>query len=78
MSDITDIVDEDTAKKILDYAKEHYEEGWDFIYECYTIQEIIEITGSAGSGYSCYKEALSEVADFVSIYNDARSDIQGA
>jgi len=78
MADITDIVDKETAKDILSYALDHYDEGWDVIYECYSIPDIIKLTGSAGSGYSCYKDALAKVAEFVEVYNDRKEDIQNA
>ena len=78
MADITRAVDIDTAKDIMEYAKDHYNEGWDVIRECYSLNDIIELTGSAGShsGYSTYKEALAKVADFVEVYNDRKADIQ--
>jgi len=78
MADITDAVNKEMAKYVLEYAREHYNEGWDTIYECYDIKDIIELVGDCGKDWSSFQEALQEVADFVGTYNDVRSDIQNA
>lgn len=78
MPDITNLVDIEMARYVLDYAKDHYEEGWDFIYECYSQKEIIDMVGHAGKDWGTFQEALAKVEDFVGTYNDVRSDIQNA
>jgi hypothetical protein len=32
---------EEIAKEIMLFAEEHYNEGWDFIVECYSIADIV-------------------------------------
>jgi len=78
MADLTNVIDEETAKDILAYALDHYDEGWDFILECYSKSDIIELTGHCGThgGYSTYSQALAKVADFVETYNSHRDDIR--
>lgn len=78
MPDISNLVDIEMAKYVLNHAKDHYEEGWDFIYECYSIPDIIALAGNCGKDWGTFQEAVSKVADFVGTYNDVRSDIQGA
>jgi len=64
------------AKFVLAHAKDHYEDGWDVIVECYTIDEVVELAGSCGSDWTTFQEALATVADFVEVYNDRKADIQ--
>ncbi len=78
MPDITHIVNEEMAKYVLDHAKEHYEEGWDFIYECYNTDDIVKLAGNCGKDWGTFQEALATVEEFVGTYNDIRNDIRNA
>ncbi len=77
MSDLTYEVDQVMAKYILDYALDHYDEGWDFVYECYSKQDVIDFVKQDGH-YISNKEALCRFSNFVTIYNDVRDDIRNA
>ena len=78
MADISNVVDIKMAEFVKAYALEHYEEGWDFIYECYDNEDIIDIAGNCGKDWGTFQEALKKVAEFVETYNDYKNDIINA
>jgi len=75
MADISNAVNIKMVEFVKAYALNHYEEGWDFIYECYDNEDIIDITGNCGKDWGTFQEALKIVAEFVRIYNDYKNDI---
>lgn len=54
---------EEYAKRIYQYAEDHYNEGWDTLVECYAISEIQERVEGYLSTCSTYEEVLKEFAD---------------
>lgn len=61
------------AEAILDYAHDHYEEdGWDYIYECFSVDDIVDIISWSNS----YDEALFIVSTHASIYDERRAEVR--
>lgn len=61
------------AEYILAYAHDHYEEdGWDYICECYAVDDIVDLISSCTS----YDEAIYVVAEVAHVYDERRTEIQ--
>lgn len=68
---------DELVKAVRDYALKHYEQnGWDYIVECYSNEEIEMMIGKART----IKGAILKVARVSGIYHWAayRKDVQGA
>jgi len=61
------------AEDIIIHAQRHYEEdGWDYIFECYTVDEVVDLISMCNS----YDEALFVVATHARVYDEARAEIR--
>jgi hypothetical protein len=66
-----------TTKEMVDavkaHAVEHYEEdGWDYLVECYSNEEVEELIGKCRT----VSGAIKKVAKIMKIKGDYRDDIQ--
>lgn len=61
------------ANAILQHAHSHWhEDGWDYIYECFTLDDIIaEIQPTL-----CYSSALAHIQQLARLHAEIREDIQ--
>lgn len=71
----------DTLNEMVDaviaHAKENYEkDGWDFVIECYTRQDIRAMLHHKGATSNA--EAIEEMGKLCKVLAAVRSDIQGA
>jgi hypothetical protein len=58
------------AKKLSDYAKKHYEDGWDFFVECYDDEDYEEFVEGLGDW-----KAVKEMAEhLVAAREDQRAE----
>lgn len=63
------------VSEVRKYARDHYEEdGWDFVVECYSDEEIAERIGKARTRVG----AIANVLLAVKTVDDYRKDIQNA
>lgn len=61
---------EELVRYVMDYAQEHYEDGWDVVVETFTAEEIAEwIRRDAATTPA---EALKVFADVVSVWEERR------
>lgn len=64
---------ESWADDILAYALENWDsDGWDYIYECYSVDDIIDMISSCHD----FDEALSLVAATALAYAEARDEAE--
>lgn len=64
---------ESWANDIVQHALQNYEsDGWDYIVECFTLDELIEL---CAAHYS-YDEAFASIAELASAYDEARSNTE--
>jgi hypothetical protein len=62
-------------KRIKEHAAKHYEEGgWDFVVECWGIEEFGEFF--ARTVYLSYSSALRDVREIASLHNERRQDVR--
>lgn len=65
---------EEMLQGVKEYAKAHYEKGWDIVVEGMTDNEILWMARHANS----VRGAIYKVAAHVKSYNAVASDIKGA
>jgi hypothetical protein len=58
------------AELVMGHAKVHYEDGWDYVVECYSIDELAEEIKHFG--YTSVADYAKGVAD----YNEHRDEIR--
>ena len=57
-------------KRLMEYAKEHYNEGWDGFVECYGTDEWLDLMDCADT----YEGAFRLCETLVFVWNDRRAD----
>lgn len=61
------------VEAVKQHALDHYEEdGWDYLVECYSDDEVAELIGDAKT----VEEAIAAVGEIMKIKDDYRKDIQ--
>ena len=59
---------------VREYAKEHYEEdGWDYLVECYSDEEIIPCM----EGATDLQTAIKNVHQYMLVHDSRRKDVEG-
>ncbi len=62
------------ARGVLAHAKANYDrDGWDYIVECYSAEELVEVIGD---NYTL-KAAIKHVAQVARLHDSVRKDVQG-
>lgn len=61
------------VENVFDYARQHYNEGWDVVVETMTPDDMRKMIKGAES----YDEAVDIVRKFVHVYMEHRDDIRG-
>lgn len=60
------------ANRFMDYCTTHYEQGWDFIVECYTKDELAATF--AKDGITSLKGAIARYKGVRDVREDRRAD----
>ena len=67
------ILDSALIAKIREHALRNYnQDGWDYLVECYSDNDIILLVAECES----YEQAIAKLAKLLKIKDDYRSDIQ--
>jgi hypothetical protein len=63
------------SEQLLRHAMLHYnEDGWDFVVECYTIEEIVETL--IENDLNTIEKAIVYFGEIYSLHNERREEIQ--
>jgi 2-polyprenyl-3-methyl-5-hydroxy-6-metoxy-1,4-benzoquinol methylase len=63
------------AEQVITYAIKHYnEEGWDFVYECHTADDIA--ADLAENNITTFDEAIAHYAEIYGLVNEQREEVK--
>ncbi len=60
------------VQKIHDHAMARYENGWDWIIECYPQEDVLELLDET---VSTYAQAIKELGEYVKLNKEQESNV---